>query len=182
MSDELPAQMPDNSETLVDPRAEFRQLMGQFATGVCVVALEYGEDKIAAMTVNSFVSVSLEPRLICWSLQNSATQYEIFAKAERFSVSILAENQEALARQYAARGGALLDSSDFVRGSAGTPVVANALGYLECSKWSEMAAGDHTMLFGEVIGIDRISTNANVDGAALKPLGFFNGQFCAIQP
>lgn len=168
--------MPSKSDALVDPRAEFRQLMGLFATGVCVVALEYGEGEIAAMTVNSFVSVSLDPRLICWSLQNTATQFDLFAQAEKFSISILAEHQEMLARRYAARGGALLEASDFTKSELNLPIIPDALGHLECRKWSEFAAGDHTMLFGEVVKLNC----AEETGDALQPLGFFNGQFCAI--
>src|SRR5262245_1737329 len=46
----------------IDVRS-FRQAMGQFVTGVTVVATEVGGE-IKAMTVNSFTSLSLDPPLV----------------------------------------------------------------------------------------------------------------------
>ena len=43
-----------------------RDIFGKFATGVCVVSF-YGKDKKPrGITVNSFVSVSLDPPLTLW--------------------------------------------------------------------------------------------------------------------
>ena len=155
---------------------EFRRQMGRFATGVCVVSVPCEDGAIAAMTVNSLVSVSLDPMLVCWSLQNSASQFDLYAGAELFGVSILARDQEQLAQRYAARGGSELDPADFMRGPAGTPVISSGLGYMECRKWSDFLAGDHTMLFGEVIGLQ----SREELGTADNPLGFFKGKFCSI--
>ncbi len=151
---------------------EFRQLMGLFTTGVCVVSVEAGAQGVAAMTVNSFVSVSLDPMLVSWSLQNSASQFDLYTEADRFAVSILSEDQAELARRYAARGDTLLQPDDFVSSDNGLPVIAGALGHLECRHWSKFAAGDHTMIFGEVSGLSPRGSGA--------PLGFFNGRFCSI--
>ncbi len=173
LSDVEQAQMPSTD----DPRVEFRRLMGLFTTGVCVVAVETEDTGIAAMTVNSLVSVSLDPRLVCWSLQNAASQFDIYAAAQQFSVSILGDDQANLARRYAGRGDTLLQPDDFAKSARGLPVIAGALGHLECHRWSEFAAGDHTMMFGEVMGLS--SSAQSLPSAS--PLAFFNGQFCAIQ-
>ena len=156
--------------------AEFRQLMGLFTTGVCVVSIETGQGSIAAMTVNSFVSVSLDPMLVSWSIQNTNSQFALYRDADRFAISILSHEQAELARRYAARGDTLLQSSDFVQSDQGLPVIAGALGYLECDGWSHYEAGDHTMLFGEVRGLQTVS-GLNTDRS---PLAFFNGEFCSI--
>ncbi len=177
MSDVEQAQMPSTD----DPRAEFRRLMGLFTTGVCVVAVETENAGIAAMTVNSLVSVSLEPRLVCWSLQNAASQFDIYNAAQRFSISILGEGQADLARRYAGRGDTLLQSGDFAKSAQGLPVISGALGHLECCRWSEFLAGDHTMIFGEVIGLSDLAGSSPAAVASVAPLAFFDGQFCAIQ-
>lgn len=157
-------------------RAEFRQLMGLFTTGVCVVSVPATGGAIAAMTINSFVSVSLDPMLVCWSLQNASSQFDIYARAERFAVSILSAEQEDLAQRYAARGDSQMRLDDFEWSEAGLPVIRSSLGHIECVHWSRYPAGDHVMILGEVTGLKP----ANQADAITAPLGFFNGQFCSI--
>lgn len=170
--------MPDANPADPDVTAEFRRLMGLFATGVCVVSAPGegdGAPAVMGMTVNSFVSVSLDPMLVCWSLQNSSSQFAQWLGAERFAISILAESQQAIARRYAARASSGLIASDFDWSAAGLPVVKGALGRIECRSWATHPAGDHTMILGEVTAMDAPEAS---DTAA--PLGFFRGRFCRI--
>ncbi len=160
----------------VDERA-FRSLMGQFATGVCVVATERAGSGPVGITVNSFVSVSLEPMLVGWSLHNSATQFDVWSKADAFSISILADNQQALARTYASHEVLGDPLKDFAHGQSGMPHIVGALGYLECRPWKLVPAGDHTMILGEVTGLYRAEA---LDGAAPQPLLFFGSAFRKI--
>ena len=60
----------DDTQVEADPRIRFREVMGLFTTGVCIISIPVGERGVNAMTVNSLVSVSLDPMLLCWSLQN----------------------------------------------------------------------------------------------------------------
>lgn len=159
--------------------ADFRQLMGQFATGVAVVSVltragsaagGAEESDVAAMTINSLVSVSLDPMLVCWSLQNASSQFALYAGAERFAISILAEGQQALARRYAARGSSALSPADFDIGADGLPVIAGALGHIACRRFAAHAAGDHTLILGQVEGMAQAAS-------PLRPLVFFGGRF-----
>ena len=50
----------------IDPRT-FRQTVGQFVTGVTVIAIEV-DGSIRAMTANSFTSLSLDPPLVLFCL------------------------------------------------------------------------------------------------------------------
>ncbi|WP_296718997.1 flavin reductase family protein [Erythrobacter sp.] len=156
--------------------ADFRQLMGQFATGVAVVSvLTESGNEVAAMTINSLVSVSLDPMLVCWNLQNSSSQFALYAGAKRFAVSILAEGQQSLARRYAARGSTALSPADFETGPDGLPVIAGALGHVACRRFAAHAAGDHTLILGQVEGMAQAAS-------ALRPLVFFGGRFEEIAP
>ncbi len=146
--------------------------MGLFSTGVCVISRVRQDGLPSGITANSFVSVSLEPTLICWSLQNDSSQFDAFAEAPQFAISILSEDQEQLARRYASHGDTQMQPDDFVWTHGGLPVVGDALGHLECRHWSRYTAGDHTMIFGEVAAIE-----ARDD---VRPLGFFGGRFCRI--
>jgi len=156
---------------LVDP-AVFRQVMGLFATGVGVVSLAKNDGSPSGITANSIVSVSLDPMLVSWSIQNGSSQYQPYTEASDFAISILNAEQRELALRYAARGDSQTRAADFVWTERGLPVIAGALGVIECRHWSSYPAGDHTMIFGEVAGI-----MARDD---LDPLGFFKGHFCRV--
>lgn len=169
----MPASDPDTpAHTLA-----FRQLMGQFATGVAVVAFAnkgLGEEGgISAMTINSLVSISLDPMLVSWSLQNASSQFAAYAGAERFAISILAEGQQALARRYAARGDSALLPEDFASSADGLPVIRGALGHIACRRFAVHPAGDHTLILGEVTAMAQT-------GAGGRPLLFFGGRFGQI--
>ncbi|MEL6529656.1 MAG: flavin reductase family protein [Pseudomonadota bacterium] len=155
----------------LDPAA-FRKVMGLFSTGVCVVSRVRQDGSPSGITANSFVSVSLDPTLICWSLQNDSSQFDAFADASHFAISILSEEQEELARRYASRGDIQMQASDFTWTDDGLPVVAGSIGHLECRHWSRYPAGDHTMIFGEVTALDGRDD--------VRPLGFYAGRFCRI--
>lgn len=161
-------------------QTEFRKLMSLFATGVCVVSpcsdREGNPTPLSGMTVNSFVSVSLDPMLVCWSLGNASSQFSEYSQARDFTVSILTADQHILAQRYAMRGDSALVESDFVRTPNGLPVIADALGYLECRLWSTYPAGDHTMIFGEVQAM--AGETERLDQS--ESLGFFGGRFCGI--
>jgi flavin reductase (DIM6/NTAB) family NADH-FMN oxidoreductase RutF len=83
---------------------EFRDALGQFTTGVCVVTAEVDGILLGA-TVSSFNSVSLAPPLILFSLARSAQTLPLWLKATHFGVTVLAESQTDLSNRFA-RGGA----------------------------------------------------------------------------
>ena len=156
----------------VDPAA-FRQVMGLFSTGVCIVSRARADGSPSGITANSFVSVSLDPMLVCWSIQNGSSQFDAFANAQDFAISILNEDQQHLAQRYASRGDSLMQPQDFEWSEAGLPVIAGAIGSIECRHWSSYPAGDHTMIFGEVSALQSRDD--------LRPLGFYAGRFCRIE-
>jgi flavin reductase (DIM6/NTAB) family NADH-FMN oxidoreductase RutF len=82
---------------------EFRDALGQFATGVCVVTAEVDKTLLGS-TVSSFNSVSLAPPLVLFSLARSALTFPLWLKAKHFGVTVLAESQSDMSNRFA-RGG-----------------------------------------------------------------------------
>jgi flavin reductase (DIM6/NTAB) family NADH-FMN oxidoreductase RutF len=171
-----PLETPLSASDLDSPAnpLAFRQLMGQFATGVAVVSLVGEAGAISAMTINSLVSVSLEPMLVSWCLQNSSSQFGVYAGATSFAFSILAEDQQALARRYAARGDSALLAEDFETGEGGLPVVRGALAHVACRRFAMHDAGDHTLILGAVTGMAQGAGEG-------RPLVFHGGRFAALE-
>lgn len=137
--------LPDD---LARDTVAYRRALGTFATGVCVVTADTPEGPLG-ITVNSFTSVSLEPRLILWCLDERSERWPVFAAAERFAVHVLDAGDEAEARRFA-RGVARLDASEFTRSASGQPRLARAAATFECATHDRVQAGDHMVIFGRV--------------------------------
>lgn len=127
---------------------DFRRAMGRFPTGVTVVTMLSQGGQAYGITVNAFMSVSLEPPLIAVSLDRSARAYATMMSSERFAVSVLAEDQRAVSDRFAGRRvphePQPFDELD------GFPVVAGAVAHIVCGMHSRFDAGDHTIFIGRV--------------------------------
>ncbi len=147
----------------------FRNILGRFATGVCVVSTLNSNAEPVAMTINSFTSVSLNPSLILWSLKKDSFCYSIFLKAQEYSVSVLSSEQIAISNKYAKIGDHIMDRDDYAISSRGIPYIKDSMANFECSHWDVHSAGDHDILVAEVIEFG----STVVD----NPLIFYGGQY-----
>ncbi len=133
---------------------EFRDALGCFATGVCVITANPEGYQPFGMTVNSFASVSLDPPLILWSLQNDSEMFDAWQKSRQFAVNILRKDQRDLASQYARKGDHALAAEHFTRGATGIPVLPESLVSLECELSTTHPGGDHVILVGRVLEME----------------------------
>ena len=147
---------------------ELRDALGRFATGVCVITT-MDSQKPVGMTVNSFASVSLDPPLVLWSLQNSSEMYDVFASPGHFAINILSKDQQALSDLYAKKGDHLLEHEHYRIGKYGSPIIRNALTTLECKLETSYEGGDHQIIIGRVCDMHTRPTG--------KPLLFFSGTY-----
>src|SRR5437773_9946134 len=84
----------------VDP-AQFRQLLGRFATGVTVLTTRDPAGRPVGMTASSVASVSLEPPLVLVSVGQKNDMYPALRAAQRFVLNVLAADQGAVSRRFA---------------------------------------------------------------------------------
>lgn len=148
---------------------EFRNALGTFSTGVCVVTANPEGGEPVGMTVNSFAAVSLDPALVLWSLQNDSDCAAIFEKTDQFAINILANDQVDLSNHYATKGEHLLVAEHFHLGASGIPILQGAITHFECDIWARYPGGDHRILVGEVTAMDSIPDK--------QPLLFSAGQY-----
>ncbi len=148
---------------------EFRNALGTFATGVCVITANPEGYEPFGMTVNSFASVSLDPALVLWSLQNNSECLPAFEKADKFAVNILASDQQDLSNLYAKKGDHVLAPEHYRIGKSGSPVVRGVVTTFECDVWARYPGGDHVILVGEVTDMENNSNK--------QPLLFNAGQY-----
>ncbi len=132
---------------------KYRQVMGNYPTGVTVVTALNDSEQPIGLTVNSFASVSLDPLLILWSIDKNVGTYEEFLKTDRFAVNILASHQGDLCTLFATRGEDRFAKCEWEQSALNLPVLSNTLAVLQCKTYRQVDAGDHMILIGEVVDI-----------------------------
>lgn len=167
-----PSERPDQNTEL--DRYGIRRVFGRFTTGVTVVAT--GGHTPHGMTANSFTSVSLKPPLVLICVLREAAMHKAILDRRSFAVSVLAARQEGLARYFADRqrphGDQEFALIDWSPGRfTGSPVIANALAWVECSLTATYDGGDHSIFLGEVLDMGL----RDEDDALLFYDGFFHG-------
>jgi flavin reductase (DIM6/NTAB) family NADH-FMN oxidoreductase RutF len=153
----------------MDDGDRFRDTMGRFATGVCVVTA-LSPHGPAGLTTNAVASLSLEPPLLLVCFDNESRTLPIVREAERFAVNVLRAGQEDLAATFASKD--LLPAEKFAAVTHtvdhGVPVLDGALAWLACDLKAMHPGGDHT------IGIGAVTQMEAENG---EPLLFFRGAY-----
>ena len=148
---------------------ELRAVLGRFATGICVITTVREDTTAVGITANSFSSVSLDPPLVLWSLQNDSERYADFCATRYFGINVLSTHQEHLSTHYARRGANTMEAEHFQRGEVGVPLLHGALVSLECELEATHQAGDHLIIIGRVLNVVKRSDE--------EPLVFFGGAY-----
>jgi len=148
--------------------AEYRRVLGCFATGVAVVTTIDKNGSKAGITVNSFNSVSLDPPLVLWSVGEDSLSFETFVEAEYFAVNVLAIHQRDVCRRFAATGTNKFDGLVCGVGLAGVPILPEYSAVFECRTEHCYDGGDHRIVVGRVLKFEDRKTD---------PLIFYRGHF-----
>ena len=148
-----------------------RHCLGQFGTGVTVVATRAADGHLVGLTANSFGALSLDPPLIVWALRVSSPSLAAFDAAKRFVVSVLAEAQVEVSRQFASHGKNKFDGIDYAQNQHGLPLIHGAAAWFECRMVSRQIAGDHCLFIAEVESFTSADT---------APLLFHAGGYFAL--
>ena len=142
-----PAVVPPVPAALPFTAREFRNAMGQFATGVVVISTEI-DGEPHAMTANAFMSGSLEPPLVLVSVACTARMHEKIGHAGAFGISVLAHAQDHVSQHFAGKPSERYAPA-FER-IGGLPVIEGAAVRLAAELRHAYPCGDHTLFVGEV--------------------------------
>jgi flavin reductase (DIM6/NTAB) family NADH-FMN oxidoreductase RutF len=133
-----------------DPLA-LRHAFASFATGVTVITALDEQGVPIGLTANSFGSVSLDPPLVQWSLRINSGQHRAFVDAPMFCVSVLSNEQEAIARQFSSRVPDRFHDIELLQTANEPPLIAHAIAHFVCKKVNDYRIGDHELFVGEVL-------------------------------
>lgn len=127
--------------------------LGRIPSGLYIVTTSAKERPIGFL--GSFVQqVGFEPPTVSVSFGKERSHLDECLASGRFGLSILDSASQGLMRSFLRRlnaGESPFDGLNVVRSRAGTPVLADALAWLDCTIRGRHDLGDHTVLFGEVV-------------------------------
>jgi flavin reductase (DIM6/NTAB) family NADH-FMN oxidoreductase RutF len=159
------------------PTADFRAVMGQFATGVTVVTTMDGETP-QGITVNAMASVSLEPPLVAIALDRRRFINPAIEAGGRFAINILAEDQQWLSDCFAGAnvnpGRDAFCGAGWDAGVTGMPLLRGAMAALECRVVDRLETGDHHIFVGAVEA-------AHLHDEAAPPLLYHRRRYLRIE-
>lgn len=136
--------------------ARFRQVLGHFPTGVCVVA-GFHEGQPVGLAIGSFFSVSLDPPLVGFCAGKSSSTWPKLRDAGTYCISILADDQEDISRVFASKEADKFAGLGWERSPLGSPRIAGALAWIDCELHDVHDGGDHAIAVGAVhdLHVDR---------------------------
>jgi flavin reductase (DIM6/NTAB) family NADH-FMN oxidoreductase RutF len=137
-----------------EPRQDIEVLLDALPAGTCVVAVD-AEGRRLGLTVDSLLSLSLDPPLIGFVVANDCPILELLPDAGGCAISILAGGQQWLADHFAegARPIAMWHALAGEPGAVGAPLFVGALGWLECALLDSVDLGSSTL---SVLAVRRI--------------------------
>jgi flavin reductase (DIM6/NTAB) family NADH-FMN oxidoreductase RutF len=150
--------------------------IGRNAAGPVCIAAAYDRTTgvIVGLTASSFVTLSFEPPMVMFAIQQHADSYTSIVSSKAFGVSLLGSEQSQVAALFATKGREKYDRTSFsVGGTLKVPLIEGSLAEIECLTSQVFVSGDHAIIVGLV---EAARTRAG------EPLLYFGGKFGCFAP
>ena len=137
-----------------------QSVLGLFPYGLYSVTVHL-RDEDHGMLANWVTQAGFEPPMVAVAVENDARTLAMIRDARAFAVSVLADGQRELAGKLGRSSTKVPTKLKGVKTRPGpiykSPILAEALGWLECRLVGTLPAGDHTVVLGEVVeaGLER---------------------------
>lgn len=134
--------------------AATQTILGHFPYGLYAVTVAHaGEEH--GMTANWVTQASFEPPMVAVAVENTSKTIGMIRDAHHFAVNLLQQSQRDVAGKL---GRSSEQAPQKLKGiktkpgpTAGAPILADAVGWVECRLLTTLPAGDHTLVLGEVV-------------------------------
>ena len=131
-----------------------RKVAGAFATGVTIVTVLKDDGSVHGMTANSFVSLSLDPPLVAFSVREEGRMVQYLSVGKAIGISILSDQQEAISNQFAGRPNDKL-VIEMERHDNGARTIKACLAWYATTIKNIIPVGDHLMVICQVEELER---------------------------
>lgn len=133
-----------------------RRVLWTMPSGLYVIGSRSG-DRRNGMTANWATQVSLDPKLVAVGVERAALTHELISQGQAFSLCVIDREDRAIVRKFVKpvevdADAMTLNGFSFHDGPAtGTPVLDQAVAWLECRLQQQAECGNHTLFVGEVV-------------------------------
>jgi flavin reductase ActVB len=155
---------------------EVYKQIGRNAAGPVCIAAAYDRvtGAIVGLTASSFVTLSFEPPMVMFAIQQHADSYASIVSSKAFGVSLLGSGQSQIASLFATKGREKYERTSFsVGGALKVPLIEGSLAEIECLTSQVFVSGDHAIIVGLV---EAARTRSG------EPLLYFGGKFGCFTP
>ncbi|MEL7155787.1 MAG: flavin reductase family protein [Actinomycetota bacterium] len=162
--------MSDRQDPTIDS-GDFRQVLGNFPTGVTVVTAS-GADRPIGVAIGSFASISLDPPLVGFFLGTGSGSWPPMEAAGHFCVNVLRSDQQELCGVMASKSDDKFAGVEIVDAPwSGAPVLPGVQAMIDCRIDQVIELGDHNLVVGRVMHLE-----VGADGDS-RPMVFFQGKY-----
>ncbi|GGS71091.1 flavin-dependent reductase [Planobispora rosea] len=165
----FPGTLPEAPPVRPVDRGTFRRALAVHAAGVVVITAQ-SQGVPVGLTATSFSSVSLDPPLVSFYVDQGSTTWPWLGQADHFAVNILASDQAELAARFASKGvDRFAAPTRWSPGPLGAPLLRDVSAHLVCLPYETVDVGDHVLVVGLV-------AEAVLHGSG-RPLLYHQGRF-----
>ena len=133
-----------------------RHILRMIPYGLYVIGLK-SHDSYHAFTGSWFSQVSMTPPRVMLGVRQNSHSFELLKKDRVFSVNFLAKKDKKILEQFfkpmPASGNRFGDLGFQIK-KTGTPILDDAIAYLECEVAHIYDVGDHSIVVGEVVSAE----------------------------
>jgi 4-nitrophenol 2-monooxygenase / 4-nitrocatechol 4-monooxygenase, reductase component len=145
----------------------FREVIGHFMSGVTVITTTR-DGRDYGMTASAMTSLSLDPPMLLVCLNRRSKTQEAITHSGSFGVSVLAEGQDQLAKQFSRPAPDKFAGIPVTRTVGGVPLIRDALAVFDCEVSNDLVGETHHVFLA------RVRSAVARPGA---PLAYFRGTF-----
>ena len=136
-----------------------RRVLWKMPSGLYVIGSRAGERR-NGMTANWATQLSFEPKLVGVAVEQSAVTHELITESAAFSLNIIDREDRAIVRKFVkpVEVGTTTGEVGTLNGFpyrdgpvTGTPILTQAVAWLECQVRQQVPCGNHTLFLGEVV-------------------------------
>ena len=128
--------------------SRYKKVLSKYATGITVITKKNKNNLITGITVNSFVSISLKPPYISWSLDKTASSFKKFKNLKLFNIYILSAKQIKVSNYFSSKNEITKNST------LANNLLKNNLAELNCKTIKKIIIGDHLFFVAKVLKVN----------------------------
>lgn len=129
-----------------------RQVLSYYPTGVAIVTSRDGGRPIG-FVVGTFTSISLEPPLVGFFVSTTSSSFPLMCAAGVFCCNVLSSDHGALSSTFSSKTTDRFAGVEWREGVTTSPILREAVAWLDCRLYDTHPVGDHHLVVGEVVDL-----------------------------